>query len=314
MFQRIEVVDSHTCGEPTRVVVDGGPDLGDGSLQQQLARFQQSFDDYRKAVVNEPRGSDVVVGALLCRPQDPDCAAGVIFFNNVGFLGMCGHGMIGVVATLQHLGRIDQGVSRIETPVGVVTVTLRDDQSVSIQNVPSYRLAKSVSIDVDGIGAVSGDVAWGGNWFYLVREPMIEMQSTSRKTLLQTASAIRRAINQQGYPDVDHVELFGAPIAPDSDSRNFVLCPGFQYDRSPCGTGTSAKLACLAADGELRPGQTWTQEGILGTVFHGSFEWMDESEGKIVPTINGRAHLVSEATLLLDPSDRFCWGIEADQV
>ena len=309
MPQPIKVIDSHTAGEPTRVVLDGGPDLGAGPLAGRLDRFRDSFDHYRAAIVREPRGSDVLVGALLCDSCDPSCAAGVIFFNNVGYLGMCGHGMIGVVATLRHLGRIDAGVCRIETPVGVVAVNLNADGSVSIENVSSYRKEKNVDIEVAGVGPVVGDVAWGGNWFYLVREPTESLSFGNVQHLQTVATSIRAAINAAGHPEVDHIELFGKAEQADSDSRNFVLCPGLQYDRSPCGTGTSAKLACLAADGKLRAGQTWVQEGILGTQFQGRYRWDDEAKQTIIPTITGSAFVTAEATLLLQEDDPFCWGI-----
>jgi 4-hydroxyproline epimerase len=309
MAHEIHVIDSHTAGEPTRVVVDGGPPLGDGPLVERLRRFRSEFDAYRTAIVTEPRGSDVLVGALLCEPTDPSCLAGVIFFNNVGYLGMCGHGMIGVMETLKNCGRIAKGESRMETPVGLVTTHLHEDGSVSVGNVESYRVASDVKIDADGVGTVVGDVAWGGNWFFLAREPRQELVLDRVRELKNIALAIRNAINEAGHPEVDHVELFGEAHHPDADSRNFVLCPGRQYDRSPCGTGTSAKMACLAADGKLRPGQPWIQEGILGTSFVGHYQWSDESKQRIQPVINGRAFVTAESHLRLSQQDPFCWGI-----
>lgn len=309
MSQFIHVVDSHTAGEPTRVIVDGGPDLGGGTVAEQLDRFRESFDHVRTGVVREPRGSDVLVGALLCESSDDSCDAGVIFFNNVGFLGMCGHGLIGVVETLRHLGRLTTDTCRIETPVGVIAVQRGNDRAISIQNVASYRVAKEVRVKLDGVGVFVGDVAWGGNWFYLVNHPKTLVGSASVKTLQELASRLRLAINEAGYPEVDHVELFGPPMNADSDSRNFVLCPGLEYDRSPCGTGTSAKLACLAADGKLKPGETWMQEGILGTCFRGSFQWIDESKGEVLPTITGQAFVTSEAKLIFGANDPFNNGI-----
>ncbi len=309
MKHEIRVVDSHTGGEPTRVVMAGGPDLGTGPLSERVIRFRESFDDFRSAIVCEPRGSDVLVGALIVDPDDSTCDAGVIFFNNVGYLGMCGHGMIGVVETLKGCVADLPKQCRIETPVGIVRTEINDDGSVSIQNVPSYRAAKHVSIVVEGIGRVVGDVAWGGNWFYLVREPALELSINNVRELQHSASQIRDAINQAGFPEVDHIEIFGDPIDANSDSRNFVLCPGLEYDRSPCGTGTSAKLACLAADGTLPPGQVWRQEGILGSVFAGTYDWEDEQKKAILPTITAAAHITSEATLKLNSNDPFRWGI-----
>ncbi len=311
MTVRIHVVDSHTAGEPTRLVIDGGPPLGSGTLLERLDRFQSEFDRFRTAVIGEPRGCDLLVGALLCEPDDPRCLAAVIFFNNVGYLGMCGHGMIGVVESLRHLGRIVPGEYPIETPVGVVTTTLHDDGAVSIRNVTSYRLAHRVRLDVEGVGEVVGDVAWGGNWFFLVDQPRADVRIDRIGELQSMAAAIRRRVNADGYPEVDHVELFNAPHDgdSDSDSKNFVLCPGLEYDRSPCGTGTSAKIACLAADGKLLPGDTWVQEGIVGTTFQGKFQWSDESKQRVDPTIRGSAFVTLDGHLVLDPQDPFCWGM-----
>ena len=303
----IRVVDSHTEGEPTRVIIDGGPDLGGGSLAERRERFRRDFDRYRSAVVNEPRGSDPVVGALLVPPQDATCAAGVIFFNNVGYLGMCGHGTIGVVATLAHLGRLKPGVHRIETPVGIVSAELHDRGDVSVSNVPSYRYRKSVMLN-DGI---SGDIAWGGNWFFLVNQKRSDLDLQNVESLTDLTWTIRESLEREGISGedgaiIDHVELFGPPKRSDADSRNFVLCPGKAYDRSPCGTGTSAKMACLYADGKLAPGKIWRQESIVGTVFEGHVDVVGDS---IVPTIRGRAYINAESTLILDQSDPFCWGV-----
>lgn len=307
--KRVTVIDSHTAGEPTRVVISGGPDLGSGPLAARKERFARGHDQFRSAVVNEPRGSDVVVGALLVEPEDPSCAAGVIFFNNVGFLNMCGHGTIGVVTTLAHLGRVRPGKHRIETPVGIVTATLHESGDVSVANVPSWRAASRVTIEVPGHGPVSGDVAWGGNWFFLVDtdEPLVLERVDA---LTDLTWRIRKAVNTQGFPAVDHVELSGAG-GPGADARNFVLCPGKAYDRSPCGTGTSAKLACLAVDGALAEGDAWVQESVIGSRFTGRFAWIDRAAGQVAPTITGTAFVNAEITQVLDDRDPFCWGIRA---
>ena len=307
-MQKIQIIDSHTGGEPTRIVVSGGPDIGMGTVAERQAIFSERHDRFRSAVVNEPRGSDVIVGALLCEPSDPSCSIGVIFFNNVGCLGMCGHGTIGLIATLAHLGRIAPGEHRIDTSVGIVTATLHLDGSVSVANVPSHRQAKAVTIQVPGLGPITGDVAWAGNWFYLVEKHPWALQLTNVEQLTDVSWRVRQAVNAQGYPEIDHVELFG-PGQSGGHSRNFVLCPGKAYDRSPCGTGTSAKLACLAADGKLAEGAEWVQESILGSTFTGSFRWIDRAAGTVSPTVTGSAHVNAEATLLLDERDPFCWGI-----
>lgn len=327
--RRISIIDSHTGGEPTRVVIAGGPDLGSGALSDRRTRFERKFDRFRSAIVNEPRGSDVMVGALLVEPEDKSCACGVIFFNNVGYLGMCGHGTIGLVVTLAHLGRIKAREHRIETPVGIVTATLHPNGEVAVANVPSWRAKKEVVVDVPGIGKVTGDVAWGGNWFYLVEKHQQQLSLTNVDALTDYCWRVRQSVNAQGFPEVDHVELFGPPsgtgVSPVSShshgrdaratirahSRNFVLCPGKAYDRSPCGTGTSAKLACLAADGKLAEGETWVQESIIGSTFDGQFRWLDRTAGKVSPTITGTAFVNAEATLLLDDKDPFCWGIRS---
>ena len=296
--QVITVIDSHTGGEPTRVVMSGGPDLGKGPVAAQLERLRDDHDRYRSAVVNEPRGSDVLVGAWLCKPTSPDAAAAVIFFNNVGYLGMCGHGTIGLAVTLAHAGRLDTGEHVLETAAGRVRLTLHDANRVSVENVPSYRLHKDFELDVPGVGKVRGDIAWGGNWFFLVGEHDQEIRYANADRLTDYAWTIRQALDAQGVRGpkgelIDHVELFGPPTDPAvADSRNFVLCPGRAYDRSPCGTGTSAKVACLHADGKLAPGATWKQQSITGSVFEASLR---VSGDQWLPTITGDAYVTGEA-------------------
>lgn len=309
--RKIQVIDSHTGGEPTRIVVAGGPELPRLPLAERVALLRAHHDAFRSAVVNEPRGSDPVVGALLCEPCDPANAAGVLFFNNVGYLGMCGHGTIGLLATLAYLGRVQPGVHGIETPVGVVAATLHDDHRVTVRNVPSYRARKSVAVAVEGYGRMTGDVAWGGNWFYLVHDHGQELTLANVERLTEVTWKIRQTLARQGITgdngeEIDHIELFGPSEV--ADGRNFVLCPGKAYDRSPCGTGTSAQLACLVADGKLRPGQTWRQESIVGSVFEGTVEIIG---GALVPSITGTAYVNAETTLILDERDPFCWGIRA---
>jgi len=310
---RVRVIDSHTGGEPTRLVVSGGPDLGGGSLADRLECFRSKHDSFRSAVVNEPRGSDVIVGAMLCDPLDRSCAAGVIFFNNVGYLGMCGHGTIGLVATLAYMKRIAPGDHRIETPVGTVSAVLHEGGEVTVNNVASYRCQANVAVKVPGYWEVRGDVAWGGNWFFLVRDHTMDLSLQNIDQLTAFTWAIRQALREQGITgadgkEIDHVELFGPSQISGVDSRNFVLCPGKAYDRSPCGTGTSAKLACLYADGKIREGQTWKQESIVGSVFEGSVKVRD---GRVYPSIKGSAFVNAEAELVLDPRDPLCMGIRA---
>jgi 4-hydroxyproline epimerase len=311
-LRRIQVIDSHTGGEPTRVVLSGCPELGGGTVTAQMQRFREQHDMLRSAIACEPRGSEAMVGAVFLAPSDPGNAAGVFFFNNVGYLGMCGHGTIGLIATLRHMGLIMVGPHRIETPVGIVTTELHDDGSVSVQNVPSYRLAKDVRIDVEDHGSVTGDIAWGGNWFFLVSDHGQELSMKNLETLTSFSWRIRQALARENITgrngaEIDHIELFGPSKT--ADSQNFVLCPGKAYDRSPCGTGTSAKLACLFVDGKLSKGQAWKQESIIGSTFEGTIH--RASNADLIPTIKGSAHITAESTLILDPTDPFIWGIRA---
>lgn len=306
-MKSISIIDSHTAGEPTRVVIDGIPDLGNGSLADRCRVFKENHDPFRALVVNEPRGSDILVGALLIEPHEPNCSAGVIFFNNVGALNMCGHGTIGLMITLAYLGRIKPGTHRIDTPVGVVTATLHEDNRVTLVNVPSYRFRKAVPVNVPGVGTVMGDIAWGGNWFFLCSDHGLDIDTRNVNQLTSRSWAIRHALEAQMITgknggEIDHIELMGPPRDATNHGRNFVLCPGGAYDRSPCGTGTSAKLACLAADEKLKPGQIWRQESVLGTVFEGSYQFSDQ--GMITPTISCTAYITAEAKLIVDPNDQ----------
>ena len=310
---RIEIIDSHTAGEPTRCVISGGPELGLGSMAERLAILRERHDIYRRAILCEPRGSDVLVGAWLLAPVDPSAAAGVIFFNNAGYLGMCGHGTIGVAATLAYLGRIGAGEHRIETPVGDVSVNLDADGEVTIRNIDAYRHLARVPVHVPGHGVLHGDVAWGGNWFFLTAEHPVDLCLDNVEQLTEFTWAIRRALPEQGIAgangaEIDHIELFSAPHDPRNHSRNFVLCPGKAYDRSPCGTGTSAEMACLAADGKLAPGDEWRQEGILGTVFTGSIQREGE---RVIPLIRGSAYITAASSLIFEERDPFRNGVPA---
>lgn len=306
---QIRAIDSHTGGEPTRVVLEDVIGLQGGTMAKRLIDFRTRFDHLRAGIIREPRGSDVLVGALLTPPVSSGSVAGVIFFNNVGLLGMCGHGTIGVVETLRHIGRIEAGEIALDTPVGTVTATLHSTGEVSFRNVESYRFATDVELQVPEIGRVRGDVAYGGNWFFIVHEPECNIQLSRVDELTNRAIQIKKEILRRGLTgkdgaEIDHIELGGPGIL--GDSRNFVLCPGAAYDRSPCGTGTSAKLACLYADGKLQPGQEYRQESVTGSVFRGKVE---VSPNGVIPTITGRAFVTADATLIFDPEDPLRWGI-----
>ena len=308
-MKRVHIIDSHTGGEPTRLVMKGFPELAGASLAEKRNALREQHDHWRRACLLEPRGNDVLVGALYCEPVSADATCGVIFFNNAGYLNMCGHGTIGLVASLQHLGLIGPGVHKIDTPVGPVSATLHEDGAVTIGNVPAYRYRRQVPVEVPGHGRVYGDIAWGGNWFFLVSEHGQRLALDNVEALTDFTWALLQALEAQGIhgeggTPIDHVELFADDE--EADSRNFVMCPGKAYDRSPCGTGTSAKLACLAADGKLAPGQAWVQAGITGSRFEGRYEWEGE---RIRPFITGRAYMTADSTLLIDEQDPFAWGI-----
>ena len=318
-----KIIDSHTGGEPTRMVYDGFPDIIGDTIQDKLQHVKQHFDHLRQSIILEPRGNDVLVGALLCRPTHPKATTGVIFFNNAGYLGMCGHGAIGVLASLAYQEKITAGIHWLETPVGLVKATLHDDGSCSVQNVPSYRYKKQVAIQVPELGLVRGDIAWGGNWFFLVSEHGQDIEASNVSALTQVCMHIKQAlvaanITGDNGGEIDHIELFADSKEAQINSKNFVLCPGAAYDRSPCGTGTSAKLACLAADEKLAPEQLWHQQSIVGSVFTGSYQVAIDvndthnttyPDHTIVPTICGHAYVCAETSLIVQKDDPFKWGI-----
>lgn len=325
-----KIIDSHTGGEPTRLVYAGFPTLVGETIQEKLYDFKQSFDHLRQSIILEPRGNDVLVGALLLPATNPKATAGVIFFNNAGYLGMCGHGTIGVIASLAYQQKISAGTHWLETPVGLVQTTLHDDGSCSVQNVPSYRYKKQVAVEVPELSVVHGDIAWGGNWFFLVSDHGQDIQASNVKKLTDVCMQIKQAliaanITGENGSEIDHIELFADSMDAHIDSKNFVLCPGAAYDRSPCGTGTSAKLACLAADNRLAPEQLWQQQGVVDSVFTGSYRYASEQDNEaeaeaddsiypekaIIPTICGHAYVCAETTLIIQADDPFKWGISS---
>ncbi|EAQ23027.1 4-hydroxyproline epimerase [Roseovarius sp. 217] len=302
----MHVIDSHTGGEPTRVILDGGPDLGSGSLAERARRLASEHRDFYQSVSLEPRGQVAMVCAFMVPPTDPTCVTGVIYFDAEAVLGMCGHGTIGLVVTLAHMGRIKPGTHRIETPVGVVTVDLIDANTVTVTNIESYRTHTGVTVEIDGIGTVTGDVAYGGNLFFLVDPSPVPVHSGNIRALTDTTIAVREAVQAQGI-EVDHVIFYGPSDDPAAHSRNFVLCPDNAYDRSPCGTGCSARLACLAAEGRLAAGEEIMQESVIGSTYRLSYT--TGPTGGVIPSITGRAYVMAESTLLFDPNDPFRNGI-----
>jgi 4-hydroxyproline epimerase len=298
----ISVVDSHTGGEPTRVVLDGFPQLRGATLAARAGDVGGRLRRLATAIVDEPRGNEAMVGALLTEPVEAGCVTGVIFFDRHLVLGMCGHGMIGLAETLRRLGRIGVGEQLVETPAGVVPVQVGADGRVSIDNVASRRIAEGVTVEVPSLGPVTGDIAYGGNTFFLLAEPHVDLDRP-RSELLRIATDVLEALHRAGHAAVDHVELFGSPTSPEADARNFVLCPSGTYDRSPCGTGTSAKVAALAADGVLAEGDPWVQESITGSRLVVRYRWLDRATGTVLPTITGSAALTAEATLFVSPGE-----------
>lgn len=308
----MRVIDSHTAGEPTRVIIDGGPDLGSGSISERASQLENDHLDFCGSVLLEPRGHDAMVGALLVEPEDPDCVAGVIYFNTLRNLGMCGHATIGLAVTLAHLGRISSGRHHFETPVGTVEVELKDANTVSVVNVESFRLQQAVSVEVGGWGKITGDVAWGGNWFFLVKESPLPLEAANIRSLTDLSLAIRDALQENHITGkngawIDHVELFGPAHSNEANSRNFVLCPGGAYDRSPCGTGSSAKMACLAEDGDWPEGRKWIQESVIGSRYDISYR--KGEMGGVIPTITGKAFITADSNLIFSPTDPYANGI-----
>ena len=307
----MEIIDSHTGGEPTRVVVSGWPQPEGETMMQRREFLRRHHDRLRQAVVCEPRGHHAIVGGLLTPPVSRGSEAGIIFFNDVGYLGMCGHGLIGVVETLKFMGKVVSGSVRIDTPAGTVRAKIEEDGKVTVANVPAYLYRENIVLDVEGLGEIQGDIAYGGNWFFLVNQDMGELSLSNLDFLMSSAKAIRRGLIEAGITGgegeiIDHIEYYGEPTVEGAKARNFVLCPGNAYDRSPCGTGTSAKMACLWSKGRLKPGERWVQEGISGSVFEG---WLEESGDGLIPYLSGRAHVVARATFYFDRRDKFCWGM-----
>lgn len=313
----MRVIDSHTEGEPTRVLLEGGPDLGSGSLAERALLLANEHQGFYRSVVLEPYGQEAMVGALLTEPTNPDCVAGVIFFDASAVIGMCGHGTIGLTATLAHIGKIGMGTHKIETPVGIVEVTLSDRNTVTVKNIDSYRFKKAITIKVEGIGPVTGDIAYGGNWFFIIDDSPIAVIPTHIRALTEAGIAIREALSAAGYKGenasaIEHIVFYGPALTAKGHTRNFVLCPDNAYDRSPCGTGCSAKLACLASDKSLAPGELIYQESIIGSVYSLSYQpsqFSSEQKSTIVPLITGQAFITREAKLIGNPSDPLRNGI-----
>lgn len=308
----MRVVDSHTEGEPTRVIVEGWPQPDGRTMAERRDDLRRRHDHLRRAVVREPRGHSAIVGALLTPPVNRDSLCGIVFFNNETYLGMCGHGLIGTIRTLQYLDRLQPGHAQFDTPAGVVGASSERDGAVTITNVPARCRALDVCVDVPGLGRVTGDIAYGGNWFFITHHDSVPVRMANLTELTRVTQAIQDALNAKGIggddgEPIDHIEISAPASRPDADCRNFVLCSGGEYDRSPCGTGTSAKMATLHARGELALEERWHQESVTGSLFTG---WLSAGPGgELIPHIRGTAFITGESTLRFDPADPFRLGI-----
>ena len=313
--ERLRVIDSHTIGEPTRVVLDeslvAGLDLGGGSVRDRRDQFRDRCDHVRSALVGDPRGTTAMVGVILVPPADPTCRFGAFYVNRVGYLDMCGHATIGLAVTLGARGIIEPGDFRLESPAGVVGVTWHGGGEAAFECVPPRRIAQNLALACDDGSQVTGDVATSGLWFYLCRDHGILVEPTAIPALTARAWSIRRALEARGISGdggevIDHVVLLGPPRDPGNDGRAFVLCPDGAFDRSPCGTGTSALVGCLFEDGILTAGRTWRQESVLGGVYEASIR---RERDILVPTVRGRAWLTAETTLHFAGDDPYRTGL-----
>lgn len=335
-FERIvHVVDSHTAGEPTRVVTGGLPNVPGATMADKRAFLRQHCDALRSGLVCEPRGHDAIVAAYLLPPCDPTAHAGVVFANDVGYLGMCGHGAIGVATTLLAMGMVAPASAdgdteiRLDTPVGTVVaqVAVRDGRpgAVRLRNVPSFLHARDVEVPVEGIGRVTVDVAWGGNWFAILPEDElgVAVEPERLPALLERTMAVREALIRHdvfgfdpatGAPqEIDHVEVYRVLRHPDARvaTRTMTLCPGRAYDRSPCGTGTSAKIATLHARGEIAPGDVFVNQSVIGTEFRARILAVDRDGDRtlVTPEIEGQAWITGLQQLVFDPTDPLKSGL-----
>lgn len=329
--QVIQAVDSHTAAEPTRVITGGLPMIRGATMADKRDELKRLHDPIRRSLVLEPRGHDAIILAYLLPPTHDDADLGVVFANDAGYLGMCGHGAIGLATTAVAMGLVAavEPVTEItlDTPVGLIKCRVAVEggrpKSVTITNVPSFLYRQRVVVDVHGFGKVAADIAYGGNWFAFVEADQLGLmvEKAHLPVLMQAAIAIREALVRDGvrgvHPDsgeeevIDHVKLFVPLDGEHHGARALTLCPGTAYDRSPCGTGTSAKLAVLHAKGELKTGEQFDSESVLGTRFAARVV-AETTVGEfpaIVPEITGSAWITSFATFVIDPDDPCRHGI-----
>lgn len=321
-------LDGHTCGNPVRLVSGGGPILEGQTMLEKRAHFLRAFDWIRTGLMFEPRGHDMMSGAILYPPTRPDCDVAVLFIETSGCLPMCGHGTIGTVTMAIENGLVtprEPGKLAIDAPAGRVEVTYRQEgrfvEEVRLRNVPAFLHAEGLTAQVEGFGEIVVDVAYGGN-FYAIVEPQKnfrDMADHSAGALIALSPRLRAALNAQydfvhpEHPEIrglSHILWTGAPRHPEAQARNAVFYGDKAIDRSPCGTGTSARMAQLAAKGRLAVGDAFVHESIIGSLFHGRVEAATTVAGKpaIVPSVAGWARQTGINTIFIDDRDPFAHG------
>ena len=322
------IIDGHTCGNPVRLVAGGGPLLTGATMMERRAHFLAEFDWIRTGLMFEPRGHDMMSGSILYPPTRPDCDTGILFIETSGCLPMCGHGTIGTVTMAIEHGLVNPktpGVLRLDTPAGLVVAEYRQEgqyvEEVRITNVPAYLHAEALAVDCPGLGEITVDVAYGGN-FYGIVEPQAnyrDMADFSAGELIGMSPVLRQRLNERysfvhpdnpGISGLSHILWTGAPLDPEADARNAVFYGDKAIDRSPCGTGTSARMAQLHAKGRLKAGDGFVHESIIGSLFKGRVEKEVPVAGRtgIIPSIGGWARTTGYNTIFIDDRDPYAHG------
>jgi 4-hydroxyproline epimerase len=323
-------IDGHTCGNPVRVVAGGGPALQGSTMLERRAHFLAEFDWIRTGLMFEPRGHDIMSGSILYPPTREDCDVAILFIETSGCLPMCGHGTIGTVSTMIEHGLVTPktpGTLRLDTPAGLVIANYRQEgayvEEVRLTNVPAYLHAEGLTAEVPGLGEVVVDVAYGGN-FYAIVDPqaaIADMAEVSAGDLLRYSPVLRRALNEKyefRHPEkpeingLSHILWTGKPTRDGATARNAVFYGDKAIDRSPCGTGTSARMAQWAAQGRLKTGDEFVHESIIGSLFKGRVEAATTvgSKQAIVPSIAGWARVTGLNTIFINDRDPFAHGFQ----
>ena len=321
-------IDGHTCGNPVRLVAGGGPLLEGSTMMERRAHFLAEFDWIRTGLMFEPRGHDVMSGSILYPPTRPDCDIGILFIETSGCLPMCGHGTIGTVTMAIEHGLVKPktpGVLRLDTPAGLVVAEYRQVgdhvEEVRITNVPSFLFAENLTVECPVLGEIAVDVAYGGNFYAIVgpQENFRDMADHSAADFIAWSPVVRQRLNEKysfihpenpGINRLSHMLWTGAPVSPEADARNAVFYGDKAIDRSPCGTGTSARMAQLHARGDLKAGDDFIHESIIGSLFKGRVESETTIDGKpaIIPSIGGWARMTGLNTIFIDDRDPFAHG------